>query len=882
MASAILRNPLGLRGRNESSTVRLYVESGPMAGASVELDRARTLTIGSAQDCALRLDEPGIAAQHAVVKALRDEGFGIKALAPGLRVNGSEVEAAPLADGDTIEIGASRIVYEREERITSRAPSVRGFQILRELGRGGMGKVYLAEQTSLRRQVALKVLDTKRTSDPTFVSKFVAEARAAAKLSHPNVVHVFDVDQDGSTYYYAMELMHHGSLEAWLKKNGKMPVERALQVIADAASGLAYAESLRIVHRDIKPDNLMLDQHGTVKIADLGLAFTEESGEEQTAGTPHFMAPEQVLRKPLDHRTDLYALGCTFYRLVTGKTPFKGQTVKDILRAQVKDDAEPAHKADSAVPQEVSAIIQKLMQKEPGDRFQSASELLESVQALLQPPAKKGLWIGLAAAGALLASGAIYWAVTKPKDVIEKTEYIDNPEAARLAGVNEELRKEAKEDKATIALLRTRLEAGSGEALAKALEELVAAHGGTKAAAEAQQLAVATRQEVETQRAKKSAMLQASEQALATVRAEVQTAQSSADMPRALAILDGAKAPEGSDADAFAKGQKELRANVLAAASAHLAELQQKLDAAQKGGDPQAIRAAARELNAVVGEQGWPAELTLDRATYVGKAQAALTAADQFESSATAAQWKSYAQALHGAGGVAERLARFDFAGAADALDAHAKGAQGLPMADRATALAASLRHARAFADAMQSAVTAGSVHMTPAGTETSLTWTAWRMAEGQLAFADPAKKPVKETVLAAADVGIELWELLAAQVQEPQGGAGSRSAFLSFVGIAAHHRASRAYLQNLKTGDDATGTGPASYPLGVTAFDVLLQQLPTDAAWAQGVRAEVAASRMLAAGVRALSERRNLAAANHVDRLLAEHPHSFCVTGMP
>ena len=133
MAFAILRNPLGPRGRNESSTVRLHVESGPKAGASVELDRARTLTIGSAPDCALRLDEPGIAAQHAVVKALRDEGFGIKALAPGLRVNGSEVEAAPLADGDTIEIGASRIVFEKEERITSRAPSVRGFQILREL-----------------------------------------------------------------------------------------------------------------------------------------------------------------------------------------------------------------------------------------------------------------------------------------------------------------------------------------------------------------------------------------------------------------------------------------------------------------------------------------------------------------------------------------------------------------------------------------------------------------------------------------------------------------------------------------------------------------------------------------------------------------------------
>ena len=150
-----------------------------MAGASVELDRNQPTTIGSGADCALRLAEPGIAAQHAVVKALRDEGFGIKALAPGLRVNGSEVEAAPLKEGDTIELGASRVVYSQEELVIAKGPSVRGFQILRELGRGGMGKVYLAEQTSLKRQVALKVLDKKRTSDPAFVAKFVAEARAA-------------------------------------------------------------------------------------------------------------------------------------------------------------------------------------------------------------------------------------------------------------------------------------------------------------------------------------------------------------------------------------------------------------------------------------------------------------------------------------------------------------------------------------------------------------------------------------------------------------------------------------------------------------------------------------------------------------------------------
>lgn len=852
-----------------------------MAGTSVELDRNQPTTIGSGASCALRLSEPGIAEQHAVVKALRDQGFGIKALAPGLRVNGGEVEAAPLQDGDTIEVGATRIVYGLRAIEPSRGPTIRGFQILRELGRGGMGKVYLAEQTSLKRQVALKVLDTKRTSDPAFVSKFVAEARAAAKLSHPNVVHVFDVEQDGGTYYYAMELMHHGSLEAWLKKNGKMPVERALQVIADAASGLAYAESLRIVHRDIKPDNLMLDQHGTVKIADLGLAFTEETGEEQLAGTPHFMAPEQVLRKPLDHRADLYALGCTFYRLVTGKTPFKGQTVKDILRAQVKDDAEPAHKADSSVPPEVSAIIQKLMQKEPGDRFQSANDLLVAVQSLLQPPAKKGLWIGLAAAGALLASGAIYWAVTKPKDVIEKTEYIDNPEAARLAGVNKELEAAAREDKATIALLKARLDGGGGEALATALDAVVASHPGTKAASEAKDRAAATRAEVAAQAAKVQAARGAADAAIAALAAEIATAQASMDLPRALKLLASAKPTDGSDASAFADGVAKLREQVVAAAAAHLAALRAKVDDTRKAGDAAALRSAARMLGALVDDKGWPEEIVSERAALQAVTTAALADADKFESDATASKWKSYASILHQQGGVGDAMARMDFATAAAPLQQLAAEAAS-PMGQRAATLAASLQRAHAYLESVRQSLPQGTVQFTLPGSETALTWTGWRVAEGQLVFADTAKKPVKETVVAVADFSLEQWESLLGKAPEQSETRGGRATALAFASIVAHQRASAAFLRNLRATDDQSGTGASGYPLGVTAFDILLSQLPADAPWAQGVRDEAQASRMLAAGLRALSERRNLAAANHVDRLLAEHAHSFCVTGMP
>lgn len=861
--------------------MRLFVESGPQAGLSVELDRNQPVAIGSAPDAALRLSEPGVLAQHAIVKALRDDGYGIKALAAGVRVNGAEVEAAPLAEGDAIEIGTTRIVYAKEAQKAKRGPQIKGFQIQRELGKGGMGMVFLAEQTSLKRQVALKVLDDKRTKDPAFVSKFVAEARAAAKLSHPNVVHVFDVDQDGGTYYYAMELMHHGSLEAWLKKNGKMPVERALQVIADAASGLAYAESLRIVHRDIKPDNLMLDQHGTVKIADLGLAFTEESGEEQAAGTPHFMAPEQVLRKPIDHRTDLYALGCTFYRLVTGRTPFRGQTVKDILRAQVKDEAEPANKVESSVPPEVAAIVQKLMQKEPADRYQSATELLEAVQTLLQPPAKKGLWIGLAAAGALLASGAIYWAVTKPKDVIKETEYIDNPEAARLAGVNKQLEAEAKEDKATIAVLRARLDGKQGEALAQALDEVAGQHAGTRAATEAKELAGRARADVAAAQAKQAAADKVAENALAALRGEVEALVASKELPRALSAVDERMAPPEADANAFARGKQQLRDVVLAAAATHRQALRDEIARCKQTGDAPALRLAAQALDRLAADANWKDELVPDRSALAAAAKAASADADALESNAVESRWRAFAERLHQKGGVAEAIARCDFAAAEAALAELASGSADQPVVQRAQHLRASLQNAAAFATALKERLPSGELHL-QLGTEPEQVVTGWRADSAQFVLTDASKKPAKETLVAYAELPLEALERLAIQVQEPSGTGGSRACFLAFAALDHHLRAARAYLGSVSAKDDATGTGAQGYPLGLTTLDVLLTQLPAEVPACLGARAEVQAARSLAAGLRALSERRNLAAASHLERLLQEHARSLCATGLP
>ncbi len=859
--------------------MRLTVETGPLAGTQVALDRHHPVTLGSGPDCAIRIAEPGVAAEHAVVKALRDEGFGVKALSAGLRINGHEVEAAPLRDGDVLELGTTRITYGTAR--TQKGPTITGFKLLGELGKGGMGVVYRAEQVSLHREVALKVLDKKLTDDPQFVAKFVAEARAAAKLSHPNVVHVFDVDQDGGTYFYAMEVMHHGSLEAWLKKHGTMPVERALQVIADAASGLAYAESLGIVHRDIKPDNLMLDQHGTVKIADLGLAFTEADPEEKLAGTPHFMAPEQVLRKGVDHRTDLYALGCTFYRLVTGKTPFRGQTVKDILRAHVKDQAEPAHKLEPSVPAEVSAIIQKLMAKAPDDRYQSATELIAVVGDLLAPKARKGRWIALAAAAVVVAGGAIYWAVTKPSEVVTVVKKYDDPVKQQLADQVQELSARHREDEAMIAFLRARLEAGQDLELARALDEVVSGHPDTKAAGLARALSTQTRDAVAARETAHRRALQLAETALNDARTQAEAAIAAGDLPRALDLTTGIHAQDGADAQALQTGTAALHQQVVDRAAARLAELQQQINGAHAAGDLAAMQEHTAALARIVRAGGWPDALLGDRQAETQRVDAAEAAAQQLADSQLVATWHTFAEFVHGKDGIDAALLRADFGAVAAALAQFAERNPQEPVASHARRLAESWQKAAQFGDLLQAAAERGELQM-PTDGDATATLAHWSRDAGALLIVDASHKPAKESTLAVADLALEPWQALARQVAEPADLQGLRAAFLAGIALQRHTAAARTYLAAVRSTDDDSGTGPAGYPLGFAPLETLLGQLPAEATWTAGLRDELAACQLLAQGLRALSERRNLAAATYLERLATEHPHGLCVTALP
>lgn len=872
--------------------MRLIVENGPLAGTVIALDRDRATTIGTAPDCSLRIAEPGVAPQQAVVKALKDQGFGVKALAPGVRRNGREVEVAALAEGDVLEVGTTRIVFGAPQAApANELPEIPGYRILGQLGRGGMGMVYRAEQTSLHRQVALKVLNRELTKDPAFVGKFVAEARAAAKLQHPNVVQVFDVANADETYFYAMELMHDGSLEGWLKKNGAMPEERALQVVADAAAGLAFAESLRLVHRDIKPDNLMLDQHGTVKIVDLGLAGATSEAEEMAVGTPHFMAPEQVLKQPVDHRTDLYALGCTFYRLVTGKTPFRGQTVKDILRAQVKDEAEPANKANPAVSAETTAIIQKLMAKEPQARFQSATELQEAVQTLLQPPAKKGLWIGLAAAAALVAGGAIWWAATKPIDtkIIEKV--YDDPEKQQFADEIKALKKERRTDKATIALLTAQAAGGAGEELARALDEVAAAHPDTPAGDEAKQRAEHVRGAITAAAQRREQLRQRIAAHAAKVQQAAEALQQAGDFGAAMRAVD-APAPEDiAGEDDWRARNVALRDAVLAAARANLKGFVDAAQAAAAGGDEAAVAAAAAALDQAITANGkWPLALADDLQAARKVLASVGDAATELARARAEAVWTQYRDLCNGPQGVRAAVARGDFAAALAAATAFAATAPATPAAARANALAAALERADGFARALDKAIAANAITIAapapvaangPAnGATTTLQATRWDRATNQLFAVDPARRSAKEQALPLSDPAA--WFALADQVADAETGA--RECLLGFVLLARHADVAQAFLGRLKADDDASGTGAFGYPLTSGTFELLLRRLPEqDAApWAQSLRQELAAGQRLAAGLRALSERRNVAAAGHLGKLFADHPHSLVVAVLP
>jgi serine/threonine-protein kinase len=262
------------------------------------------------------------------------------------------------------------------------------YRLVRRLGAGGMGSVYLAQQISLDRPVAVKVMARELARRPGFVERFQREARLMARLDHPNIVRCFGAGHAHGWHYLAMEFVDGGNLAGWLKKQGRLGVGDALHVILACAAGLEHAHAHQLIHRDVKPGNVLISAKGQVKVADLGLAKALDEDLVMTAtgvgvGTPIYVAPEQGRdSKHIDHRCDLYALGCMLYQCLAGTTPFVGETLLEVIEAKEKGKFPALGRVNPDVPRRLELITDKLLAARPEHRYQSCAALIKDLESL--------------------------------------------------------------------------------------------------------------------------------------------------------------------------------------------------------------------------------------------------------------------------------------------------------------------------------------------------------------------------------------------------------------------------------------------------------------------------------------------------------------------
>jgi serine/threonine protein kinase len=281
----------------------------------------------------------------------------------------------------------ARLKREFEARkSTQRIP---GYRIKRKLGAGAMATVFLAEQVSLDRLVAIKVLPKKFSEDTNFISRFYKEGRAAASLNHPNIVQAIDVGQAGEHHYFVMEYVEGDTVYEKISRESRVNETDAIEILRQSARALQHAHDMGFIHRDIKPKNIMLTKGGQVKVADLGLARNIDDVETAKAeagrayGTPYYISPEQI-RGALDigPQADIYGLGATAYHMVTGQVPFSGKNPSEVMHHHLKTPLEPPDHQNPTLSAEFSQVLEMMMAKDVHDRYRTASDLLEDLDLL--------------------------------------------------------------------------------------------------------------------------------------------------------------------------------------------------------------------------------------------------------------------------------------------------------------------------------------------------------------------------------------------------------------------------------------------------------------------------------------------------------------------
>jgi predicted Ser/Thr protein kinase len=262
------------------------------------------------------------------------------------------------------------------------------YQIVEELGRGGMAVVYRAYQPSLNRDVAIKVLPPQLSFDQEFVERFQREAKAAAKLRHPNIVVIHDVGHEDGTYYIVMEYLEGRTLKQLIQGEGRLPPERAAHIVEQVAAALDYAHQHGFIHRDVKPSNIFVGPDDHVTLTDFGIAKAASEAEQLTrtgmlVGTPEYMSPEQAAGSRVDYRTDLYALGVVLYQMLAGRVPYRGTTPHATLHAVIYEPPPPPRQINPSLPPALETVILRAVAKQPEQRFQRGADLASTLRAAL-------------------------------------------------------------------------------------------------------------------------------------------------------------------------------------------------------------------------------------------------------------------------------------------------------------------------------------------------------------------------------------------------------------------------------------------------------------------------------------------------------------------